>query len=48
MTVIHIVELNLHEIPAEFVVAREQIVESLDIAVIGKSQIADASRLAFL
>ena len=45
---VEIVELNLNEVPFIFIVARQQIVEHTDIAVIGESEIANASRLALL
>lgn len=45
MAIVHIVELNLYEIPLELIVARQEIVEYLYVAVIRKSEIADASRL---
>lgn len=47
MAPVDVVELDLHEIPPVAVVLREQAVEDRDVAVVGESEIADASRLAF-
>ena len=48
VAVIDIIQLNLHEIPMKFVVARQQVVESLDVAVIGEAEVADAPCFALL
>lgn len=45
---VKIVELNLHEIPFEFIVSGEQIIKHFNIAVVRKTEIAYASGLALL
>ena len=47
MPVVHIVQLDLHEIPFELIVSGEQVIEHFHISVVGKAQMPDTSRFPF-
>ena len=40
------VQLDLYEVPFQFVVAGEQVVKDFDVSMIGESEVADASGFA--
>ncbi len=44
---VEVVELYLHKVPLALVMAGEEVVEHLDIAMVGEAEILDASSLAF-
>ena len=46
MPPVQVIQLDLHEVPLELVMTRQQIVEHPDIPMIRKTQVADASGLA--
>ena len=46
MPPVHVVQLDLYEVPFQFVVAGEQVVEYFDVSMIGESEVADASGFA--
>ncbi len=43
MSPVHVVQLDLYEVPFQFVVAGEQVVKDFDVSMIGESEVADAS-----
>ena len=45
MSPVHVVQLDLHEIPVVFVVVVDEPVEDLHVSVIGEAQVTDASLL---
>ena len=46
MPPVYVVQLDLYEVPFQFVVAGEQVVKDFDVSMIGESEVADASDFA--
>ena len=44
---VDVVQLDLYEIPFQFVVSGKEIIENFDVAVIRETEIADAPRFTF-